>query len=102
MTVITPPRKLDSKGVIVINPDGGASDIYDQLVYGLPELEAPMNVVAELIYDRYIKITWTPVEGAEGYEIFAVIDDNEMDFIGTTELTGFVFSDLEPTTDTRL
>lgn len=98
LTVVTPPGKLDSKGVIVINPDGGASDIYDQIVYGLPELEAPMNVVAELIYDRYIKITWSAVEGAEGYEIFAVIDDNEMDFIGTTQLTGFVFGDLEPNT----
>ena len=98
LTVVTPPGKLDSKGIIVINPDGGASDIYDQIVYGLPELEAPGNVVAELIYDRYIKITWSPVEGAEGYEIFAIIDDNEMDFIGTTNLTAFVFSDLEPNT----
>ena len=98
LTVVTPPGKLDSRGVIVVNPDGGASDIYDQIVYGLPELEAPTNVVAELIYDRYIKITWSPVEGAEGYEIFAIIDDNEMDFIGTTSLTGFVFTDLEPNT----
>lgn len=98
LTTVTPPGKLDSKGVIVINPDGGASDIYDQLVYGLPELAAPMNVVAELIYDRYIRISWSAVENAEGYEIFAIIDDNNMDFIGTTELTGFVFSDPQPNT----
>lgn len=98
LIVITPPGKLDSKGVIVINPDGGASDIYDQIVYGLPELEAPTNVVAELIYDRYIKITWSAVEGAEGYEIFAIVDDNQMDFIGTTNLTSFIFTDLEPNT----
>ena len=56
LTVVTTPGKLDSKGVMVINPDGGATDIYDQLVYGLPELVAPTGVVAELIYDRYIKM----------------------------------------------
>ncbi|WP_213974711.1 IPT/TIG domain-containing protein [Tepidanaerobacter acetatoxydans] len=101
ITVVTPPAKLDSRGVMVINPDGGASDIYDQLVYGLPELTAPMNVVAELIYDRYIKISWSAVEGAQGYEIYAVVDDNEIDFIGTTELTSFIYSDLEPNTRYR-
>ena len=56
--------------------------------------------MAELINDRYIKITWSPVEGAEGYEIFAIVDDNEMDFIGT-QSTGLYYC-LEPNTDTLL
>ena len=100
LTVVTPPGKLDSKGIIVINPDGGASDIYEQLVYGLPELTAPTNVVAELVYDRYIKISWSAVDKAEAYEIYVIIDD-DIDFIGTTEFTGFVYSDLEPNTRYR-
>lgn len=99
LLVTTPPGKLDSKGVLVINPDGGATDIYDNIVYTLPELLAPTNVVAELIYDRYIKITWGRVDKAEGYEIFAVVDDNEIDFVGSTELTSFIYRDLE--SDTR-
>jgi len=98
ITVITAPAKLDSKGVLVINPDGGATDIYEQLTYGLPELSAPMNVTAELVYDRYIKISWSAVESAKGYEIYAVVDDNNIDFVGNTELTSFVYSDLEPYT----
>lgn len=98
ITVVTPPGKVGTGGIIVLNPDKGASDIYENIKYVLPELSAPMNVVAELVYDRYIKIHWSPVEKAEGYEIYAVIDDHEIDFVGSTDLTSFVFSDLESNT----
>lgn len=65
----------------------------------LPELSAPRKVVAELVYNRYIKVHWSPVEKAEGYDVYVVIDDNEIEFVGSTDLTSFVFSDLE--SDTR-
>lgn len=99
LTVTTPPGKIDTGGVIVINSDGGATEIYIDLTYGLPELSAPTDVVAELVYDRYIKVNWKGVTGAKEYEIFIVVDDNETELIGSTELSSFVYSDLEP--DTR-
>lgn len=97
--VTTPPGKVGTGGIIVINPDTGASDIYEDIKYVLPELSAPRKVVAELVYNRYIKVHWSPVEKAEGYDVYVVIDDNEIEFVGSTDLTSFVFSDLE--SDTR-
>ncbi|MDI3480616.1 MAG: hypothetical protein PWQ97_271 [Tepidanaerobacteraceae bacterium] len=98
LTVVTPAGKVGAKGVMVINPDGGATDIYENLVYGLPKLEAPMNVRAELVYDRYIRINWSKVENAVEYEIYVVIDESETDFVGSTQLTSFLYTDLAPRT----
>ncbi|NLM12115.1 MAG: cell surface receptor IPT/TIG domain-containing protein, partial [Epulopiscium sp.] len=61
--VTTPEGNKDSFGVILINQDGGATNIYG-LSYSLPEVDAPQGVRADLIYDRYIKITWSEVPGA--------------------------------------
>jgi hypothetical protein len=98
LTVKTPPGKKDTGGVIVVNADGGASNIYGDLKYGVPELAAPSGVIAELVYDRYIKVNWNPVTDAKEYEIFVVINENIQAVIGTTELTAFVYEDLEPRT----
>ena len=98
LTVKTPAGKLDTGGVLVINPDGGASDIYDGLKYGLPELTVPTGVRAELVYDRYIKVNWNSVTGVKEYEIYVVIDDKTLELVGSTKLTSFVYSDLEPRT----
>lgn len=99
LTVTTPPGKNGTKGVIVINPDGGATNIYEDIVYGLPEVAAPSGVTAELIYDRYIRISWSQVTGAKEYEIHAIIDGSHREFVGTTKLTYFVYEDLEPNTE---
>ncbi|MBB6215593.1 hypothetical protein HNQ80_001682 [Anaerosolibacter carboniphilus] len=98
LTVITPPGKKDTGGLIVINADGGASNIYGDIKYGVPEVAAPSGVVAELVYDRYIKINWNAVTDAVEYEIYVVVDDNMQELIGTTELTSFVYQDLEKNT----
>ncbi|MCR4430385.1 MAG: IPT/TIG domain-containing protein [Tepidanaerobacteraceae bacterium] len=98
LTVVTPQGKVGAKGVMIINPDGGATDIYENLVYGLPKLEAPLNVRAELVYDRYIRINWSKVENAVEYEIYVVIDENETEFVGSTKLTSYLYTDLEPST----
>ncbi len=99
LTVTTPQGEKDTKGVIVINPDGGATEIYEDVIYGLPEIAAPSGVTAELVYDRYIKIHWGEVTDAKEYEIYVVIDDDEIELIGTTELTSFVYEDLEENTE---
>ncbi|MDQ4679860.1 IPT/TIG domain-containing protein, partial [Stenotrophomonas maltophilia group sp. RNC7] len=61
VTIKTPAGKTEDFGVIIVNPDGGASPIYTNLTYGLPEITAPTGVVAELVYDRFIRVHWNPV-----------------------------------------
>jgi len=97
LTVVTPPGALGTKGIIVINPDGGASEVYKNLTYGLPVLNAPGNVEAELVYDRYIKVHWSAVDGAKEYEIY-VVEDNETLLVGATKLTSYFHYDLKPQT----
>ena len=98
LTVKTPPGKVGTGGIMVINPDGGATEVYSDLIYELTQLQAPLGVYAELVYDRYIKINWNRVDGAGEYEVYVVIDDNEIEFIGSTVLTSYLYSDLEPNT----
>lgn len=95
--VTTPEGNKDSLGVILVNEDGGATNIYP-LGYSLPEVEAPQGVRADLIYDRYIKITWSEVPGAKEYEIYVVINSSNIELIGTSKTTSFVYEDLEPRT----
>ncbi len=98
VTIKTPALKAGSSGVIIVNPDDGASPIYKNLIYGLPEIAAPTGVVAELVYDRFIRVHWGAVSGATEYEIFVVVDDKTTELIGSTRLTSFAYNDLEPRT----
>lgn len=106
LTVKTPSGKLDTKGLIVINPDTGASNVYGDITYTLPQIESPLNVKAELVHDsyyntdRYIKVHWDAVTKATGYEIYVVINDQK-EFIGTTTETAYLYKELEPNTRYR-
>jgi hypothetical protein len=95
ITVITPPGKLGEKGVIVINPDKGATNIYN-IVYGIPEIGAPFNVRAEVVFDQFIRVNWTGVKDATQYEIYMSEDGGKFEFIDTTELTSYAVQKLKP------
>jgi len=101
ITVTTPSGKLGSGGLIVINPDGGASDIYQNLVYGLPTLASPGRVIADLVFDSYIKVSWNGVKDATEYEIYVIINDGARELIGSSELTSYIYQDLMPNTRYR-
>ncbi|QZY55483.1 IPT/TIG domain-containing protein [Crassaminicella profunda] len=98
LVVKTPAGKLDTLGIMIINPDSGATKVYEGIKYGLPELLVPTGVTAELVYDQYIKVNWKAVEDAQEYEIHVVINDHEKVFIGSTELTSFIYQDLDRNT----
>lgn len=107
LTVKTPAGKLDTQGLIVVNPDQGASEEYGDISFELPELPAPEGkVYAEIIRDthnktdRAIKVSWSGVAGAREYEIYVVKGSKE-EFIGSTQLTSYIFNDLEPNTRYR-
>ncbi len=97
----TPEGRLEDGGIIVINGDGGASNIYGNITFKLPELGVPEGVVAELVFDRYIRVHWGAVPGASEYEIYAVINDEGMEYIGSTGITSYLYSNLETRTDYR-
>jgi hypothetical protein len=94
LLVTVPAGKLGEKGVMVVNPDKGATEIYENLKYGLPETPAPTNVWAQLYYDQHIKVNWDKVKDASQYEIY-VLEDNNKRYIGNTELNSFVYDDLK-------
>lgn len=95
--VTTPEGKIDTTGVMVINPDKGATPIYN-IKYGIPEIGAPQNVTAEVAYDQYIKVNWKGVNGATEYEIYVSEDDEQFEYIGSTELLNFVYQKIRSRT----
>ena len=103
----TPVGKLDTIGLIIINPDQGASEDYGDISYQLPELPAPAGkVYAEIVRDqrnrtdRAIKVFWNGVTGASEYEIYVVRGSRE-EFLGSTRLSSYIFNDIEPRTRYR-
>lgn len=107
LTVKTPVGKLDTIGLIIINPDQGASEDYGDISYQLPELPAPAGkVYAEIVRDqrnrtdRAIKVFWNGVTGASEYEIYVVRGSRE-EFLGSTRLSSYIFNDIEPRTRYR-
>lgn len=102
LLVTTPSGQIGNGGLLVSNPDGGASQIF-ALNYDLPELPAPDEVAAEIIhdrytdYDRYIKVHWSPVAGAIHYETHVIIG-KQREYIGSTSLTAFVYPNLKANT----
>lgn len=95
--VTTPAGKIGDKGVIVINPDKGATNIYN-LVYGIPEIGSPFDVRAEIQYDEFIRVNWTGVKDALEYEVYMSEDDGKFEFIASTELTSFAVQKLRRNT----
>ncbi len=101
VVVKAPAGSLGDSGIIAVNKDSGASSIYKNLHYGLPVLASPEGVRAELVFDRYIRMHWQSVDNAKGYDIYVVIDGKGAEYVGTTEITSFMYSDLSPRTNYR-
>jgi len=104
LTLTAPAGKLDMKGLIVVNPDKGASPPFEDIMFGLPEIDAPSGKVwAEILYDSYyhtdraIKVVWNPVTGATQYEIY-VVEEDRVNFVGSTHLTAWLLQDIKPYT----
>ncbi|WP_432662541.1 IPT/TIG domain-containing protein [Wukongibacter baidiensis] len=99
LELVTPSGKLGEITLMVLNEDGGGSNTYKGIEYGLPDISPPGNVVATLMYDKYIKIDWDGVSGAAEYEVFVVIDDGGAEYIGATDLNSIIYEDLETRTE---
>lgn len=104
--VTTPAGSLFTWGVMVVNADGGASEIYDDLTYDFPQPEAPWDVAVKMIHDSSgdrdlgIRISWDSVADATGYEIYRVEDGNYY-YLASTNLTSYMYTDVQEDTDYR-
>ena len=98
LKVITPSGVLDTKGMIVVNPDKSATDVYNGIRYTIARLPAPSNVVASIHYDRYIKVSWDSVANARSYEIYAIVGSGAPFLIGSTQGTTFVYQNVTSNT----
>ncbi len=96
----TPGGKLKTGGIIVINPDGSGTPVYE-IPYGTPEIVYPQDIRASLINNQYIRINWNKVTEPGNknvqYEVY-VVEGNKRELIGSTATTGFVFRDINPNT----
>ncbi|WP_025436248.1 IPT/TIG domain-containing protein [Peptoclostridium acidaminophilum] len=99
LIVTTPEGVMGKQGMIVINPDGGATAVY-RISYGLPNVDAPSDVEAEIIYDRYISVKWSAVEGAKGYDVYAIEGGREY-LVHSTSNTSFIYQDVKSNTSYR-
>lgn len=103
LTVVAPAGKLNTSGLMVVNPDNGASPIFSDISYALPRVDAPGGVTAILVHDdhhdtdRFIKVQWNAVDGATAYEVYVVKGSREY-FLQSSIYTSLIFTDLEPNT----
>lgn len=98
IVIETPPGELYSKGIMVINPDNGASTVYNEISYSLPELPKPVGLEAKKYGnndEEYIKLQWEELAEAIEYEIYVIIDNEDLDFVGTSTTNSFVFYEPE-------
>lgn len=108
LLVTSPAGKLGEQGLIVINPDGAATEYYGDIEYTLKQPDVPLNVKAELVTrdgtDMFVRIKWTKVTGATGYSVYVKSkykgDSNysTAKFLGTTDSEAYVFQALEERT----
>lgn len=89
--VQVPAGKLDSSGIMIINPDAGASEIFKGVTYGLEELPTVKGVSAELLYNRVIKVHWDSVPGAKYYEVYVQEGNGNLEIMGTTSANSMVY-----------
>lgn len=102
----TPAGTLYAGGVIVINGDGGASEIYEDLTYEIPRPSSPLDIDARIVRDTsnrdvYIKISWDSVNNATNYDIYRVDKDGKYLYLASTSSTSYLYDNLDYHTEYR-
>ena len=95
--VQVPKLEKDFQGIIVVNPDGAASNVWDIKV-GIPEVPAPFDVYAELSFGRMVRVSWKPVSQALQYDVLMRSSDGSWQPVANTKDTTVSVPDLLPNT----
>lgn len=70
LTCNTPKLKIGKTSIVVINKDGGISNVLEG-DYQKPLPDSPIGVTVEVVDSDTIKLEWNKVDGTNYYEIFA-------------------------------
>lgn len=98
-------KDLENYSIIVINPDGGISDSYDDFQYEIPIPDKPMVLEGIPGYESTVKLIWSEssadvLNKASRYEIYGKLSkDKTYTFIGDTTKAEFLVKGLEPNTE---
>ncbi len=93
---------LDHSKIIIVNPDGGISDEYDDFKHEIPIPTKPLVLEAIPGYESTVQLIWSDSEAdllnaAEKYEIYGKESrDRNYSFLGDTEGAEFLVKGLEP------
>lgn len=96
---------LENMSLIVINPDGGISDPYDDFKYEKPLPLKPMILEAIPGYESTVMLIWNKSDSnilnkASNYEIYGrKTKDKGNTFVGTTEEADYLVKGLEANTE---
>ena len=95
---------LENYHIIIINPDGGISDPYDDFQYEIPLPDRPIGLEGIAGYESTVKLIWHKsdeniLNRATRYEIYGKLArDKTYTFMGDTTEAEFLVKDLEPDT----
>ncbi|NLX62214.1 MAG: hypothetical protein GXZ06_06890 [Tissierellia bacterium] len=95
---------LENYDIIILNPDGGISDPYDDFQYEIPLPDRPIGLEGIPGYESTVKLIWhrsdeNILNRATRYEIYGKLArDDTYTFIGDTTEAEFLVKDLEPNT----
>jgi len=98
-------KELDNTSIIIINPDGGVSEPYNNFKYQTPIPLRPMILEGIPGYESTVKLIWNEsdpelLNRATDYEIFGKKTiDKENHFIGSTKTSEFLVRGLEQETE---
>ena len=97
-------KELETTNVIVINPDGGISDPYNNFKYEIPVPDKPLVLEAIPGFESTMKLMWSKsnpeiLNASDRYEIYAKRQsDNQYSFVGVTKEAEFLIRGLQPGT----
>ncbi len=96
---------LENSSLIIINPDGGISDPYNDFKYEKPLPLKPMVLEGIPGYESTVMLIWNEsdpdlLNKATKYEVYGrLASDKTSTFIGTTTDAQYLIKDLEPNTE---
>lgn len=98
-------KDLENYSIIIINPDGGISDPYDNFQYEIPIPDKPMVLEGIPGYESTVKLIWSEsssdiLNKASRYEVYGKLSkDKTYTFIGDTTEAEFLVKGLKPNTE---
>ncbi|QQY79925.1 IPT/TIG domain-containing protein [Keratinibaculum paraultunense] len=99
------PTDLENSSIIIINPDEGISDPYDEFKYEKPVPLKPMVLEAIPGYESTVMLIWNKsdedlLNKASKYEIYGrKASESSSTFIGSTTEAQYLIKGLEPDTE---